>query len=133
MKTPGPQNPGAKRTNWKTLRRSRYFFLAAFFLAAGFFAAFFLAAMMVYLLHRYSDPMNGSCSGGSQCIPAKRSASSHRVVASVVATTSSIALQIVVILESAHSCQWDSNDGASRAADRAVIETVATAGNTLDL
>jgi hypothetical protein len=56
MEAPGPQNPGANR-RLESVRRSRYFFLAAFFLAAGFFAAFFLAAMMVYLLDSISDPM----------------------------------------------------------------------------
>ena len=63
MTAPGPQNPGANRTN-RNLRRSPYFFLAAFFLAAGFLAAFFLAAMMVYLLLVISDPMNVLGSAG---------------------------------------------------------------------
>jgi hypothetical protein len=56
MKAPGPQHPGATG-RLETVRRSRYFFLAAFFLAAGFLAAFFFAAIMVYLLDSISDPM----------------------------------------------------------------------------
>jgi hypothetical protein len=66
MKTPGPQKPRRESDELENVRRSRYFFLAAFFLAAGFLAAFFFAAMMVYLLHLYSDPMNGFGSGGSR-------------------------------------------------------------------
>ncbi|SRR6266852_7562046 len=105
MKAPGPQNPGANRTKLGNLRRSRYFFLLAFFLAAGFLAAFFLAAMMVYLLHVTSDPMNVfGCAGPNAFIRTGLPPAS--VVASVMATRSSIALQIVVIPEEAHSCQW---------------------------
>lgn len=121
----GATEPRREPDDLENVRRSRYFFLAAFFLAAGFLAAFFFAAMMVYLLDGYLDPMNGFGVGGSQCIPAKRSASSHRVVASVMATTSSIALQIVVIPEQTHSCQWDSHEGVSETTERAVAETAA--------
>jgi predicted PurR-regulated permease PerM len=75
------------------VRRSRYFFLAAFFLAAGFLAAFFFAAILVYLLHSISDPMNGF-GDGSQMHSSKSSAA-HQLVASVMATMSSITFKLL--------------------------------------
>ncbi len=92
MKTPGPQNPGVYGTN-RNVRRSRYFFLAAFFLAAGFLAAFFFAAMLVYLLHSISDPMNGLVTG-PKCIP-RQGLPAHQLVASVMATMSSITFKLL--------------------------------------
>jgi hypothetical protein len=87
--------------------------LAAFFLAAGFLAAFFFAAMLVYLLQSISDPMN-DFGGGSQ-MHSSKGLSAHRLVASVMATMSSIPSQMVVIPEQAHLCQWDSHHGVSEA------------------
>ncbi|OLC22785.1 MAG: hypothetical protein AUG06_01645 [Actinobacteria bacterium 13_1_20CM_2_65_11] len=65
--------------------------MAAFFLAAGFLAAFFFAAMMVHLLHSISDPMT-FLFWRVQMHSSKRSAA-YRVVASVMATLSSIAFR----------------------------------------
>jgi len=73
------------------VRRSRYFFLAAFFLAAGFLAAFFFAAMMVYLLNSISGPMKFWFWRVPDAFLER--VATHRVVASVMATMSSIAFR----------------------------------------
>jgi hypothetical protein len=78
-------------------------------LAAVFFAAFFLAAMMHYLLLRFTHPRfltsrvssRSLTDEDSEMLAVVRNGALTRVgcVASVVATTSSIAIQVVVIPE----------------------------------
>jgi len=101
MKAPGPQKPRRELDELENARRSRYFFLAAFFLAAGFLAAFFFAAMLVYLLHLVFGPDDWFGPRGSNAF-LRKVCRLARVVASVMASTSSIAYAIVVIPEQPH-------------------------------
>ena len=102
-----------------------YFFFEDFFAAflAGFFAAFFFAAISYLLLHeiwtRWSCDVTGSMSAtprvsprtlsdeDSEALAVSRNGPLSRVgsVATVVTTTSRIAIQSVVILDEAHSRQ----------------------------
>jgi hypothetical protein len=103
-----------------------YFFFEDFFAAflAGFFAAFFFAAISYLLLHeiwtRWSCDLTGSMSTtprvvspralideDSETLAVSRNGPLSRVgsVATVVATTSRIAIQSVVILDEPHSRQ----------------------------
>src|SRR5690348_6876059 len=75
--------------------------------------------MMVYLLHVISDPM--MVLAGPECIPVKTSADS-KWVTSVMATMSSIALQIEVIPDQVNSCQWHSDDCVSHRGHRFTLD-----------
>jgi hypothetical protein len=114
-KSRGSTEPRLALTNEKRKRSCYYFFFlaAGFFLAAVFFAAFFLAAIIHYLLRSFFyDPVNpiavihrGSPQSlndeVSVTLAVVRNGSRTRVVvvASVVATTSRIAIQVVLIPE----------------------------------
>src|SRR6266851_3973364 len=110
MKTPGPQNPGVYRTNWKRKKKS-LLLLGGLLLGSRLLSSLLLRGHVGLPPSLYFGP-DEWFGDGSQMHSSTRSAGSS-VGRLCDGNHEQHHFQTVVILEQDHFCQWVSRDGST--------------------